>query len=410
MNLVPAEPKGHVLGTTVRFVKDPSERQDADYDRATEGLDVFGPILCGLISELLHSGGVAVHSISSRVKTRESATRKLTGDPDKYLGYRDLTDLLGVRVITYFPEEVDQVAQILVPEFDVDKENSVDKRASLDPDRFGYLSLHYIAALASSRKRLVEYRRFSDMRFELQIRSILQHAWAEIEHDLGYKAEGALPREMRRRFSRLAGLLELADDEFSRLRADRDRYEEVVSERMAGAPETLAIDQSTIASLLQNHPLVARVDEVVAQQWPGTVNEEGPTTRYAAARARALSRLGVGDVQQLLRLLEERERHAVEFCRLWVKGPRQAPRKKPLPRGIGLFYLEYTLLAEMDDYEALSRWDRRGDDTEAMLQRVREVWEQVTATLGAPPPFEPRQRVPSGEGLGEHGLEERSLG
>jgi ppGpp synthetase/RelA/SpoT-type nucleotidyltranferase len=109
-------------------------------------------------------------------------------------------------------------------EFVVDRTNSVDKRTLLDPDRFGYQSLHYVAALSVARTGLAEYGRFTGLRVEIQIRSTLQHAWAEIEHDLGYKSAAGVPRDIRRRFSRIAGLLELADEEFSVIRRDLDAY------------------------------------------------------------------------------------------------------------------------------------------------------------------------------------------
>ena len=49
---------------------------------------------------------------------------------------------------------------------------------------------------------------------EVQVRTILQHAWAEIEHDIQYKSTIAIPNTIRRRFMALAGLLEIADREF----------------------------------------------------------------------------------------------------------------------------------------------------------------------------------------------------
>ena len=61
-----------------------------------------------------------------------------------------MTDLLGVRIITYFPDEVDKAAKLVEREFCVDPDNSVDKRSILDPDRFGYLSLHYVLTLNRS--------------------------------------------------------------------------------------------------------------------------------------------------------------------------------------------------------------------------------------------------------------------
>jgi len=195
---------------------------DEEYDKTARLAQGFILPLEGLIQVLLEGEGIRVHGVTSRIKSKTSVIRKL----QRSSGERDidsLTDMIGIRVVTYFPDEVDAVATVVEREFLVDSENSVDKRAALDPDRFGYLSLHYVLRLNRSRSALPEYSSYGNIRFELQIRSILQHAWAEIEHDLGYKSEFAVPRTVRRRFSRLAGLLEVADAEFLGLRAELAR-------------------------------------------------------------------------------------------------------------------------------------------------------------------------------------------
>ncbi|WP_242785636.1 GTP pyrophosphokinase [Bacillus cereus] len=119
---------------------------------------------------------------------------------NKYSTLNDITDISGIRVITYFSDDVDKVASMIQNEFEIDETNSVDKRTLLDPDRFGYLSLHYVIKLNTLRTSLVEYQRFKDLKAEVQIRSILQHAWAEIEHDLGYKSKNSIPRVVKRDF------------------------------------------------------------------------------------------------------------------------------------------------------------------------------------------------------------------
>jgi len=68
--------------------------------------------------------------------------------------------------------------------------------------------------------KLSEYALFDKMKCEIQVRTILQHAWAEIEHDLVYKSPADIPFRVRRRFASLAGLLEIADREFESLRQD----------------------------------------------------------------------------------------------------------------------------------------------------------------------------------------------
>jgi ppGpp synthetase/RelA/SpoT-type nucleotidyltranferase len=225
------------------------ENLDREYENTISRIQEFRLVLERLIQVLLEAGGIRVHSVTSRVKSKNSVMRKLER-PGKERDINSLTDLLGVRIITYFRDEVDAVAKLIEREFLIDPENSIDKRNVLDPDRFGYLSLHHIAQLNQTRSALAEYRSYKDIRFELQIRSILQHAWAEIEHDLGYKTEAAVPRTVRRRFSRLAGLLELADDEFLGIRG------ELAPSTSAQRSRTAANLQADIERLLANPGLI----------------------------------------------------------------------------------------------------------------------------------------------------------
>ena len=110
-----------------------------------------------------------------------------------------------------------------------------DKGAELiQDDRFGYQSIHYLVKFTSLRSRLPEYEPFANAIAEIQIRTILQHAWAEIEHDIQYKSASVIPTEIRRRFMALAGMLELADREFQAIQnADRQLTVEARS-RVAG--------------------------------------------------------------------------------------------------------------------------------------------------------------------------------
>ena len=140
-----------------------------------------------LLRQLLREREIPVHSISSRLKSRGSLAKKVERKGTSYSDLSDVTDLAGLRIVTYFSDQVDEIAGLIESEFQLDHHNSIDKRADLDPDRFGYLSLHYVVSLSPSRAALTEYRALAGLKAEIQIRSILQHAWAEIEHDLGYK-------------------------------------------------------------------------------------------------------------------------------------------------------------------------------------------------------------------------------
>lgn len=356
------------------------EPNEPSYTLSVEGLDKFAVLLRGLIEELLRHSGVAFHSVEARVKTHESAKKKLSSR-EKYSDFGDLTDLLGVRVITFFADDVDRAAAALVPEFEIDSENSVDKRKEIGADRFGYLSLHYVAGLSKARAKLTENARFRKMRFELQIRSILQHAWAEIEHDLGYKSGISVPQQFSRRFSRLAGLLELADDEFMRLRNESSAYEEQMPARISADPGEVNVDQASIAELIRDDATIAELDQEIAMIGHlRLVDDREVAKSYARTRARDLVKLGVTDIGELLRLLQDRRDEILDFVQAWYdKGERNAA---PMPKGGSLSFIIYLLVAERgysaaDLVEAFdwSEGRARGatKDGAAALSRMRGV-------------------------------------
>jgi hypothetical protein len=121
--------------------------------------------------------------------------------------------LAGVRIITYFPATLPEIEAVLKDEFDV-IERADKGQILLEEERFGYQSIHYLVRVKRNRAQLPEYERFRDSIVEIQLRTILQHAWAEIEHDIQYKGASVIPVEIRRRFMALAGMLEVADREF----------------------------------------------------------------------------------------------------------------------------------------------------------------------------------------------------
>ena len=173
-----------------------------------------------VIDQALKSRDIQVHSVQFRAKEAASfghkASKPSDDDPNrpKYPDpLQDITDLSGTRVITYFPRTVKAIDQMLREEFDILE--VIDKSRDLvEEERFGYQSIHYLVRLSRPRSALPEYRRFSEAITEVQVRTILQHAWAEIEHDIQYKSSAAIPREIRRRFMALARTPELADREF----------------------------------------------------------------------------------------------------------------------------------------------------------------------------------------------------
>lgn len=181
----------------------------------------LGDVVHQRLDELVRQSDIQVLGIEHRVKAERSLSGKLARKGDRYHSLHDLTDLLGARIICFFSDDVDRMGKLVEKTFVVDWENSTDKRAQIKVDTFGYLSLHYICSLPADEIYPEDIR---GKKFEIQVRTALQHTWAVIEHDLGYKSEFGVPRAMARSFARVASLLEIADDEFVRLREDLKAY------------------------------------------------------------------------------------------------------------------------------------------------------------------------------------------
>ncbi len=234
--------------------------------------EAFKDKILVLLKDLLLDEGIKIHQISSRIKSIESLSKKIDEKSEKYNAIEEITDIIGVRIITYLESEVDSISDLVVKEFIKDEENSIDKRR-LKADQFGYRSLHLVVSFSADRCNLSEYKRYVGMKCEIQIRSILQHAWAEIEHDLGYKGENTIPDDYKRTFNRLSALLESADIEFDRLKTDLTNYEVGVPELIRSEPELVDINKASLNSLLKTNSIFLKANLCI-EEITGMANKE----------------------------------------------------------------------------------------------------------------------------------------
>ncbi|HEX8211236.1 MAG TPA: hypothetical protein VF584_13765 [Longimicrobium sp.] len=253
----------------------------------------FGTHAQGLIKNKLAKAGVAIHHITNRVKDPVSLRRKIKRK--NYTALEDITDLVGIRIITLFVDGIDDVAAVLPAFFEIDDTRSVDRREAESSERFGYQSLHRIASFNKDREKLDEYKDFAGLFCEIQIRSVLQHAWAEIEHDLGYKNEAAGPDDLRRRFSRISALLEVADDEFVRLRRQVERA--TAADVIEASPATAEITPVSLGVLLSSDPVALELLKQLEKIF-GTPPSELDISSLNE-RVRELLYLGINSVEKL---------------------------------------------------------------------------------------------------------------
>jgi putative GTP pyrophosphokinase len=336
-----------------------------------------------LVSDLLRIEQIRVLSVTGRVKERLSLSEKL-GRPEKdYKELSDITDLVGLRVVTFFEDDVDRVAELIARELELVPDHCVDKRATLEPDRFGYRSLHYVCRLSRERRALFENAGFQDQVIEIQIRSILQHAWAEIEHDLGYKGEITIPNEIKRQLSRVSGLLEIADRDFREVRDRSAAYRQRVADEIS-RNELSGIDLDVISfgQFISTSPLVLDLNHFLNAELGYTV-DEGMKLSYLLGLFRFV---GVNTAENLKDQVEINASLLKEYARIALGNASVAGAG--IPRDVSLFHLAQILALQNGGEENLAKMynefaikSREKDDDIVAAMSTRSILNQARAAL-----------------------------
>lgn len=221
--------------------------------------------LAALTEDLLKAAQIDYVQIENRAKTvasfEDKISRKGYSNEDPF---EAVTDLVGIRIITYYLEDVERVGELINREFAVEPIHSEDKSRLLASDQFGYRSAHHVARLGENRGALSEWSQFSGIPVEFQVRTALQHAWAAVSHKLDYKIAEEAPQEVRRRLFRLSALFELADEQFSTLRDEstktKGRYQIEVKKGQLEIP----VDASSLEVYLSFSGNRAKLEHILS--------------------------------------------------------------------------------------------------------------------------------------------------
>ena len=317
-----------------------------EFKKKEELYDSFRERIVNLIEDLLTNSKIQVHQIESRTKSYDSLSKKVS-KKDKYKDLKEITDIVGIRVISYLESEVDVIDKLIRKEFKIDDKNSIDKRI-LQTNEFGYRSLHIVASMDSSRIKLTEYKRYSGLKFEIQIRSILQHAWAEIEHDLGYKGKSTIPESARRSFNRMAALLESADIEFDRLKKELTQYEKEVPELIEKNPENVSINQASLASFSKTNPTLEKVRKYIRENCNAKFDQPDTYSDYI----KAFDFFQVETIKQLQEFINDNEHHYIEFVKEFIGSS----ISKHLSHNLPIFWLQHFMAAKTEDLDIIDKY------------------------------------------------------
>lgn len=312
-------------GVHVREKKpfDPEESAQA-YAKMRPAYVAFTEKLYGLINDLLETHNIDVAQIEHRTKTVDSFREKITRSGKTYeKPLVQVNDLSGIRIIAYYLEDVERLGAMLREEFEIDEASSVDKAEAADPDRFGYLSVHYGISLSASRKKLTEWKHCAALKAEVQIRTALQHAWSVIDHKLRYKAVNEVPRSLRRQLFRLSALLELADSEFSNLRKRSDKLDEQYSDDVGRGEYDIELNMVSLEAYLktsQQHKEWAKIAVEVGFESLGGKFEKTLWLRLLGDMLKTLQKFGIKTISDFNAILEEARKWGRDVLALVCKA------------------------------------------------------------------------------------------
>lgn len=226
------------------------------------------------------------------------------------------------------------------------------------------------------RLNLRENQPFKGLKCEIQIRSVLQHAWAEIEHDLGYKSEITIPKNIRRNFSRLAGMLEIADKEFQEIRESLTTYKAEVTEKIEDNKLLdVEIDAISLEAFTKADKNIIKINTIIEELFGKALDEDLPADEFEHT-IKQLHWFGVYTMDQLPDFIEKNSEHAVNIAKKLIKKDPCGDYTVPIT--IALFYLCYAeLLMRHDTMEPLVEYletnniGRDFHDTATQLLQIR---------------------------------------
>jgi ppGpp synthetase/RelA/SpoT-type nucleotidyltranferase len=183
--------------------------------------------------------------LEEKLKNRISKGQEYKSDEEIY---SDIIDLAGVRIALYFPGDAEEVGRFIESRFEAIKPVRMfpeDSKELLTGKRFsGYSARHYIVNLKKDTLS-VPQQRYSSTPIEIQVASVLMHAWAEVEHDLIYKpGHGTLSDDEYAILDELNGLVLSGEITLERL-------QKAVESRVAGKSRKFSNHYELAAYLLE---------------------------------------------------------------------------------------------------------------------------------------------------------------
>ncbi len=162
----------------------------------------------------LKNSEIRIHNVTTRVKNFNSLYEKIIRKKIEEDPFEAINDIAALRVICLYRDDLEKIREIIAKNFKIIKASVSRVRSE---KHFGYMSDHYVVNL-HKKYRGPRYDEIKRLKCEIQVRTILMHAWASVSHHLDYKKNIDIPKSLRKDFAALSGLFYVADSHFESLR------------------------------------------------------------------------------------------------------------------------------------------------------------------------------------------------
>jgi ppGpp synthetase/RelA/SpoT-type nucleotidyltranferase len=335
----------------------------------------FSQSLIILLKSILDANDIKYHLIEGRSKEIESFKNKIESKKGKYVNpLKEVMDLCGVRIIVYYQTDIDKIDSLVRENFHVDLNNSVDKSTILKSNEFGYLSNHYIVKINSIRSHLPEWIKFNDLFAEIQLRTVLQHSWAAISHELEYKSKFDVPDLLKRKLFRLAGLFELADEQFVQVKQKQFELSQAIENKtdIENIPVYNELNLDTVKHYFnENELLLKEYWEFANKAGFDYAEDDKNLNVYFSLIVNIAKQLGLNTIEDLNQNLEKSKEFANEYIELQFLGqdPDDSGGRYWIADEMFIIYL--VLMSQLNEKE-LKDYNPR-NWSEEVLDRVKNV-------------------------------------
>lgn len=292
-----------------------------------------------------------IQLVTGRLKDPTSLSLKLSSD-SKYQSLSDVTDLVGIRVVTTYKDEIPFIIEQFREAFEIDEKNTNTNEAKSESE-FGYASFHIVVSNPKIESFKSHDFRFKDLKAEIQVRTILQHAWAEISHKIDYKAKEKPGTVYRRNLFRVAALLELADQEFSTIREGIIKSQKELVPRKVSKVSDTPLDLDALQAYVIQSDTCNALDQAIANLTDSVLhyNEDSISNK----NLNQLKNLEIKTLKSLDQELNDNSKEIIDAYmtqnKKWIEFRKAFPEthgNSSAPRGIAITYLYYLKTGKFD--------------------------------------------------------------